>query len=205
MPCCKVYFKDYVFKVAQEVYKPAEDSFLLAEQMDIRSGDHVLDMGTGCGILGIIAASQADEVVAIDINPYAVHCAKENAKLNHMTDKIQFVQGNMFKPINREKKFDLILFNAPYLPIEPNETNSWLQKAWNGGSSGRTVIHDFIHTVTIHLKPKGRVFLVLSSITGVKKTLRSFNRNGMYARIVAERPLPFFETLFLIKAHIKMT
>jgi len=199
-----MHFKNYTFKVVEEVYKPAEDSFLLAEHMNTRVGDHVLDMGTGVGILGIVAASQADEVVAVDISPYAVHCAKENAKLNHMTDKILFVQGNMFAPINREKKFDMILFNAPYLPSEPTETCGWLQKAWNGGSSGRTIIQGFIHTVPLHLKPNGRVFLVISSITGVEETLRNFEKSGMRARIVAEQPLPFFETLFLIEAHVKV-
>ena len=77
----RVFFGDYVFLVDENVYEPAEDSFLFAENLDVKEGERVLDVGTGCGILGIIAAKKAGEVVAVDVNPYAVRCAKENARL----------------------------------------------------------------------------------------------------------------------------
>lgn len=56
----------------------------------------VLDMGTGCGILGIIAAKKASKVVAVDINPHAVRYAKENTELNGVSDKVFIVHGNLF-------------------------------------------------------------------------------------------------------------
>ena len=98
-PIKKVFFEDYVFFVSENVYEPAEDSFLFAENLVVKEGDVVLDMGTGCGILGVVAAEKAAKVVAVDVNPYAVRCAKKNAKLNGVSNKIFFVQGDLFTAI----------------------------------------------------------------------------------------------------------
>ena len=55
----KAYFKDYVFHVDEHVYEPAEDTFLIAEKLKDNEDDVVLDMGTGCGILAVLAAAKA--------------------------------------------------------------------------------------------------------------------------------------------------
>ncbi|MEM3051279.1 MAG: 50S ribosomal protein L11 methyltransferase, partial [Candidatus Bathyarchaeia archaeon] len=92
----RVYFGDYVFFVDENVYEPAEDSFLFAENLEVQEGERVLDMGTGCGILGIVASKRAHEVIAVDVNPYAVRCAKYNSKVNDVLSKIATVQGDLF-------------------------------------------------------------------------------------------------------------
>ena len=151
-PSKKVFFADYGFHVSGNVYEPAEDSFLFAENLAVKEGEVILDMGAGCGILSIIAAEKAAKVVAVDINPYAIRCAKENAKLNRVADKIFFVQGDLFTPIKIGEKFSLILFNAPYLPSESTEEASWLELAWAGGVTGRQVIDRFICKAPRYLK-----------------------------------------------------
>jgi release factor glutamine methyltransferase len=97
----RVHFKDYVFVVDENVYEPAEDSFLFSENLQIEAGTRVLDMGTGCGILGIIAAKEA-EVVAVDLNPYAIRCARENARINNVRSKMVFIQGDLFTFLNQK-------------------------------------------------------------------------------------------------------
>jgi release factor glutamine methyltransferase len=105
----KLFFNDHAFYVSKDVYEPAEDTFLLAENLSVRENDVVLDIGTGCGIFGILAAKKAKQVVATDLNPYAVDCAKMNARLNKVADKIELLVGDLFQPIKQSEHFSLIL------------------------------------------------------------------------------------------------
>jgi release factor glutamine methyltransferase len=196
----KVFFGDYVFHVTENVYEPAEDSFLFAENLPVATGDRVVDMGTGCGILGVIAATKADEVVAVDINPYAVRCAKENAELNHVAEKMSFVQGDLFSSITAGERFDLVLFNAPYLPSDDEDEDSWLARSWTGGVSGRNVIDRFISGAPKHLEPNGEILLVQSTLSDVEETLSRFAGSRLRAEVVASQILPLFEQIVLIRA-----
>jgi release factor glutamine methyltransferase len=197
----KVFFADYVFYILENIYEPAEDSFFFAENLIVAEGDFVLDMGTGCGILGIVAAGKARRVVAVDISPYAVRCARRNAELNRVMDKMHFIEGDLFAPLRTEERFDLILFNAPYLPVESKENGSWLGRAWVGGATGRQVIDRFICEAPRYLKKNGVVLLMQSTLSNVQKTMQQFREKGLQARVVAEHDLPFFETLALVKAQ----
>jgi release factor glutamine methyltransferase len=198
----RIFFGDYVFQVGENVYEPAEDSFLFAESLQVREKDKVIDMGTGCGILGILAAAKAEEVLAVDINPYAVTCAKENAKLNHTFGKMFFAQGDLFGPVRAGERFDLILFNAPYLPSEADEESSWLDRAWGGGVSGRDVINGFVREAPKYLKHDGEILLMQSTLSNVEETFSSFKEEGLTAKVIAKRDLPFFETIVLLKAKL---
>ena len=204
MPCPikRAHFGEYVFDVYDDVYEPAEDSFLFAENLNLKEREWVLDVGTGCGILGVLAAKKAVSVVAIDVNPYAIRCAKENSNLNKVRSKIDFLQSDLLDALNANATFSLILFNAPYLPSDECEASSWIGRSWAGGANGRQVVDRFISEVATHLKPNGRVFLMQSTLTGVKETVHRFSTYGLVAKVKAERKLPFFETLTLIEAEL---
>jgi release factor glutamine methyltransferase len=202
MPCPtkRTHFGDYVFNIYDDVYEPAEDTFLFAENLEVAEGTQVLDVGTGCGMLGILAAKKADYVIAVDLNPHAIRCAKENSMLNGVRGKIDFMQTSLFTALNPNAIFDLILFNAPYLPSEEGEAASWIDRAWAGGAKGREVVDRFILEAPRHLKLHGRILLMQSTLTGVEETLKKFSEQNLKATVKAEQKLPFFETLTLIEA-----
>jgi release factor glutamine methyltransferase len=196
----KVFFGNLVFLVDENVYEPAEDSFLFAENVKIREGSTAIDVGTGCGLLAVIAARRASLVVGVDINPYAIRCAAENAKLNHVENKSFFLQTDLFAAIKRGSKFDFIFFNAPYLPVACPSKVSRLERAWTGGKSGREMIDRFVLESPDYLKRGGSIFLMQSTLSNMDETLREFERQGLGARVVAKLDLPFFETIVLVEA-----
>ena len=195
----KVYFKDHVFIVDEHVYEPAEDTFLIAEKILVIDDDTVLDIGTGCGILAVLAAKKAKTVVAVDINPHALECANRNAETNGLEKKIEFRRGDLFQPIKKNERFSLILFNSPYLPSEPNEETCWIGKAWAGGPSGRKVIDRFIRDIPHRLADSGRILIVQSSLSEVDRTLEMFKERNLHAMIIAQVKVPF-ETIVLVEA-----
>ncbi|MEM2424302.1 MAG: class I SAM-dependent methyltransferase [Candidatus Bathyarchaeia archaeon] len=194
----RVFYGDLVFYVFSGVYEPSEDTFLLADNLDVCDGEVVLDVGTGCGILAVLSAFKASWVLAVDINPSAVRCARKNAETNDVLGKIDFICGDLFAPLRKGLVFDLVLFNAPYLPTE-EEPKDWVEYAWSGGESGRRVLDRFLENVSDHIKRGGRLLLVQSSLSNIEETLIKLGRKGFKAEVIDEVGA-FFEVIALIKA-----
>jgi release factor glutamine methyltransferase len=195
----RVFLGDFVFVVPEQVYEPAEDTFLLARNLSIEKNSAVLDMGTGCGILAVLAAERASCVVAVDINPHAVACAQRNAELNGVAPKIETREGDLFEPIAPKEMYDLITFNAPYLPVGLDEGESWVEKAWCGGKDGRSVIDRFTNESSKHLTRNGRILLVQSSLSNVERTLTLFAEKKLSTTVIESEKVAF-EEIVLIQA-----
>lgn len=191
----KFEFRGKIFTVFPKVYYPAEDSFLLAENLIVRENDRVLDIGTGCGLQAIMAAEISKHVIATDINPYAIENAKYNAHLNNV--EIETRLGDLFEPI--KEKFDLIIFNPPYLPSESN-SDSFEEKAWNGGPEGRSILDRFLEQFCNYLNPDGRIQLVQSSLTNIDQTLNKLKALNFNTDVIAQKKF-FFEKLVVINAQ----
>ena len=190
----KFEFKGKTFVVFPKVYYPADDSFLLAENLEIDKQNKVLDLGTGCGLLAIIAADTAQHVIAIDINPLAIKNTKYNANLNKT--KVETLLGNLFDPI--KGKFDLIIFNPPYLPSEMN-SNDIEEKSWNGGMNGRLILDQFLKEVDNFLESDGKIQFVQSSLANIDQTLEKLKSLNFIPKIIARKKF-FYEKLVVIKA-----
>ncbi len=183
-----------------EVYEPAEDSFLLAKNLDIKGTDNVLEIGTGTGFIAMVASKKTGKVIATDISDYAIKCAVKNAVTNKAYN-IELRKGDLFEPVCGEK-FDLILFNTPYLPTSEDEKlNDELNAAFDGGLKGREIIDQFLNDVNDHLNEKGRVQLVQSSLANNKETVSKMRELGFEAEITA-REKCFFEEIVVITGKL---
>jgi release factor glutamine methyltransferase len=147
-----------------EIYQPAEDSYFFSELLEGYLSKHkissYLDMGTGSGILSKTALKSLskDQVLAVDINQTAVKEAKKQG--------LKAIKSNLFEEV--KGKFDLITFNAPYLPRDSREPKD-SQIATTGGKRGDEISLRFLKQAKKHLTKTGKILLLISSLTPLEK------------------------------------
>lgn len=172
---------------------PREDSYFFQDFLKkyLKSQNKeisFLDMGTGSGILCKTALEflPREKILGVDINPKAV---------NHVLLKgIRAIQSDLFANIN--ENFDLIVFNAPYLPKdEYNKEPKDSQLETTAGKKGDEIIIKFLKQAKQHLTKNGKILLLLSSLTPMK------NIEKYKPKIVAEKSL-FFEKLIIFEIRV---
>ena len=168
------HFKGLIIDFHPEVYEPAEDTFQLIESVEVKEGDTVLEIGTGCGIVALECARIGAEVICSDLNPHAVKLAKRNYLTNKSSLKgsIEIRQGDLFSVLNKDDRFDVIIFNPPYLPTQPEDRmggTGWFDIATDGGVDGLELTKRFIDGLSKHLKKTGHAYFVFSSLSNRKR------------------------------------
>lgn len=109
------------FIVLPEVFPPEwPDPKLLARVVreEIHRDERVLDLGTGCGIQGIVAAKRGARVLSTDISSRAVECAQMNAEKQSVSHTMEVIKSDLFDELEGHK-FDVIIFNPPFRPLKP--------------------------------------------------------------------------------------
>ncbi|MFA6035988.1 MAG: HemK2/MTQ2 family protein methyltransferase [Candidatus Micrarchaeia archaeon] len=194
--CKKTFYDELVLYVHPDVYEPAEDSFALAKHIPALAEGDVLDVGTGSGLLALVAKSEDSDVTGIDVSEVAVENAKFNASQNGLDCK--FMVSDLFS--NVEGEYDLVIFNPPYLPSAQGEAvKGELDKAWNGGENGREVIDRFLDNFQFFLRPEGSLLTLASSLSGIDQTLARLRKHGFEPKVVEEVKM-FHEALSIIVA-----
>ncbi|HYB93441.1 MAG TPA: methyltransferase [Vicinamibacterales bacterium] len=121
---------DFDLVILPDVFNPAvfRTTPLLLESVVAHVGGdrRVLDVGTGSGALAIQAAACGARVTAVDINPEAIRCARINATLNRVDDRVDLREGDLFEPLGGEM-FDVVVCNPPFFQGTPG---SALDAAW---------------------------------------------------------------------------
>jgi release factor glutamine methyltransferase len=196
MPC--ITYRNACVEFVDDVYEPAEDSFLLADAALVfaNKGMKILEIGTGTGFVSVvIRANMEVDLVATDINPHAVKCAYENG--------VPTIRADMFSGFKPVKFFDMIIFNPPYLPtLGDDKVPGWLNYAFDGGADGTESLCRFLESVGLYLRPMGTVLLLVSSLTGIEQTKSWMEKSGLEAEVVAKEKC-FFEELVVLKGILK--
>ncbi|MDY7083116.1 MAG: HemK2/MTQ2 family protein methyltransferase [Halobacteria archaeon] len=181
-----------------KVYPPSEDTYLLLDAAleEVKDSDKILEVGTGSGVVAEELREKAKRVVATDINPYAVKEAREKG--------LDVVRTNLCDAVCG--KFDLVIFNPPYLPAD-EDRDDWMNRALEGGETGREVVEEFLGDVERVLTDdndnnEGRILLVVSSLTEIEEVEKTARAKGYSTERVAEDRY-FFEEIVVLRLGLR--
>lgn len=109
------------------------DAVLLSGFAKAKEGDHVIDLGTGTGIIPILmeAKTKASNLVGLEIQPESADMAQRSVELNHLEKKIRIVTGDIREAssIFGAATFDVVTSNPPYMTEHHGITNEKSPKA----------------------------------------------------------------------------
>lgn len=140
----------------------------------------VWDIGTGTGVLAAVLARRgARTMVASDINPRAVQCARDNVGRLGLADRVNVVEADLWPydddEVGDSGRADVVVCNPPWIPGRP--TSALEQGIYDPGSD---VLNRFLDGLVQHLTPQGEGWLILSDLA---EQLGLRSRDELLARI----------------------
>lgn len=182
------------FRVTPDVLIPRPDTeTLVVELIEAArsfSRPGILDVGTGSGCIAIAAAVNlpAARITAIDVSEAALQVARENARAHEVSERISFLQGDLFGPVGGEKRFEFIVSNPPYVAegeldrLPEDIRRHEPHQALTAGPDGLDVIRRLVGESPRHLAPGGRLMFEIApeQADSVRNLLES---SGQFARI----------------------
>ncbi|MBC6695385.1 peptide chain release factor N(5)-glutamine methyltransferase [Terrisporobacter mayombei] len=155
------------FYVQEGVLIPRPDTEILVEEV-IEIGKNkgeieILDIGTGSGAITVSLAKYLDNanLTSVDISDIALEVGKKNAISNNVDNKIEFIKSNLFTEIDKDKKFDVIVSNPPYIRKKDVENLESQVKdfepytALEGGEDGLDFYRKITEQAKLYLKENG--------------------------------------------------
>ncbi len=184
-------YQGALFKVADGVQVPKAGSVFFCRHLQWRSGERVLELGTGIGLAAVLAARAGCRVVATDVVPEAVECARENAQLNGVAERVEVRLGDCYEPVSG-MTFDLICTNPPQMPTPPGrDRDDPVAAADNGGVDGWEILDRAILGAPRHLVPGGRLVFTIFAFLGPKTALAKVEAAGLRPRIIGREVQAF--------------
>jgi len=138
------------------------DAVLLANFVQLRKGDRVLDLGTGTGIIPLLIAGKTDtsHITAVEIQEEVAEMAGRSVRFNNLEDRISIVNRDLKEieeilPINQ---FDIVTSNPPYM--HPHGLKNTNDKKAISRHEVKCTLEDVIRTASRFVKHMGKFFMV---------------------------------------------
>ena len=180
----------------QNVYEPAEDSFLLIDSIDkeleqIKFDKEKLtsiELGCGSGLVSCCYLSKLKDLkisklnhYCFDINIDAVNLTRNILKNYCLDNNASVIEGDLFNRFDKNKIFDIIIFNPPYVTTDDDEYKRALKEkdiyaAWAGGKKGSETIFKFINELKGHIHENSIIFLLLSKENEYEKIIKELKK-----------------------------
>jgi HemK-related putative methylase len=158
------------------------------EIKNIKNKNFFLDMG--CGQFALIGQffkkkNVDSSVTSVDIYNKFVRNSIINARYNNT--KIKILKSDLFSNL-KKKKFDLISFNPPYVPIKRDKTEKSFKKIRYSGNNGTLITSKFLNQVKKHLLPNGEVLLGINTFyVSENKCIKLIEKNFKIKKIIRMR------------------
>ena len=172
---------------------------LLRETPKFVADKSILEIGTGSGVLGLCCFRYgADKVVATDVNPNAIACARHNAgRLGYPLDVRQVATGeaadlSAYAVLEPNERFDVILSNPPW---EDGQPQRWSDYALYDPNF--KLLRSILSDARSHLKPGGKILLTYGSVEAIQCVHRLAKEYDYDIVVLDDRDLDSLPPVFL--------
>ncbi len=160
------------FEVSPEVLIPRPETETLVDLALACQPATVIDVGAGSGCIAVSLAVHLPDatVYAIEVSPAALAVAHKNAERHRVTDRMQFIVGDVLAP--RPAPVDLIVSNPPYIPtgecaqLPPSIRDHEPRLALDGGADGLDVIRRLFLEAPGVLNAGGKLLIEIGAEQG---------------------------------------
>ena len=167
-------------------YRFSIDAVLLAGFIQPRSGDRIIEVGAGCGIIPLLLAYRNPEinVVGVEIQPELVETARHNVLINEMEKQIEIIHADI-KGLESGRvggPFDVMACNPPYRKSNSGRVNPNLQKAV-ARHEIKVTLEDIVKAGQRFLKNSGRFMIIYPAVRAID-LLFAMRENGIEPKIL---------------------
>jgi len=165
----------------------------------------VLELGMGRGVISIgiaLLTEQNTRILGIDIQESTKRLVHKNASINGVDHKIEVRIGNLFSSVNKDEKFDMIVFDLPHIPVNSLKYKSEIALRIpefiniNGGADGRRLVDSALTEAFSFLNQGGVVIFTQPCFIGINRTLKLLERSGFNSSILIQKEWPLAKTKF---------
>ena len=152
------------FTLTSDVLIPRPETELIVEAaieiLKTKENPHFCEIGTGSGCISISILHEIENSSATgaDISENALKITKLNAEKHSVADRLNLIKSDVFENL-RNKKFDLIVSNPPYVPkddfaaLQAEVRDFEPHIALTDGGDGLSIIEKIISDTPRFLKP----------------------------------------------------